>query len=142
MKLEHEIKHGIFIRKILYALKTSTDKIVIKASGANKKYLTFDNFVDLLNGKTVKTSKLSFEVNWKTLEVNIVKDKLNLRGLETQPIRIIDVNETSVTTQYHLVVYSPKCYSLIPYFPKCYSIIVYKKISTNGTGPYSLHPSC
>ena len=42
MKLEHEIKHGIFIRKFLYALKTSTDKIVIKESGANKKYLTFD----------------------------------------------------------------------------------------------------
>ena len=36
--LEHEINHGIFIRKKLYALKTSTDQIVIKASGANKTF--------------------------------------------------------------------------------------------------------
>jgi hypothetical protein len=54
MKLEHEIKHGIFIRKKLYALKTSTNKTVIKASGANKQFLTFDNFVELLKGKNVE----------------------------------------------------------------------------------------
>ena len=36
--LEHEINHGIFNRKKLYALKTSTDQIVIKASGANKTF--------------------------------------------------------------------------------------------------------
>ena len=113
MKLEQEIKHGIFIRKKLYALKTTKDKIVIKASGANKNFLLFDNFVELLNGKYVETSRLSFEVNWKSLEVNIVKVSLSLRGIDTQPIRIKDVNETSSTTQYPLVVYSPNRYTLI-----------------------------
>ena len=111
--LEHEINHGIFIRKKLYALKTSTDQIVIKASGANKHFLTFDNFVELLKGQNVETSRLSFEVDWKSLAVNIVKVSLTLRGLDTPPIRITDVNETTLTTPYPLVVYSPKNYSLI-----------------------------
>jgi len=38
MKLEHIIKHGIFIRKKLYAIITDQNKEVIKASGAKSKF--------------------------------------------------------------------------------------------------------
>jgi len=41
MKLEHIIKHGIFIRKKLYAIITDQNKEVIKASGAKSKFLSF-----------------------------------------------------------------------------------------------------
>ena len=83
-----------------------------------KHFLTFDNFVELLKGQNVETSRLSFEVDWKSLAVNIVKVSLTLRGLDTPPIRITDVNETTLTTPYPLVVYSPKCYSLIVWSDK------------------------
>jgi len=53
MKLEHIIKHGIFIRKKLYAIITDQNKEVIKASGAKSKFLSFDNFITLLNGNNV-----------------------------------------------------------------------------------------
>ncbi|TQF64765.1 hypothetical protein PNOK_m000048 (mitochondrion) [Pyrrhoderma noxium] len=119
----------------------SKDKIVIKASGANTKNLTFDNFVGLLNGKIVETSRLSFEVNWKTLDVNIVKVKLSLRGLEKQPIRIINVNETSLTTQFPLVVYSPKSYPLVMYSHKCYSLIVWSDKTNLSNGQEASTPT-
>ena len=127
--------------KKLYALKTSKDKIVIKASGANTKNLTFDNFVGLLNGKIVETSRLSFEVNWKTLDVNIVKVKLSLRGLEKQPIRIINVNETSLTTQFPLVGYSPMSYPLVMYSHKCYSLIVWSDKTNLSNGQEASTPT-
>lgn len=95
-------------------------KIIIKASGANKKILTFNNFIDLLNGKDVKTSRIAFEVDWKTLTINIVKVPLTLQGLETQPVRILNpiLNGEEVAISllrtYPIVIYSPKCYFFVP----------------------------
>ena len=51
MKLEALIEHGIFIIQKLYAIKEYNGKVIIKASGTNKKELTFDTYVRLLNGK-------------------------------------------------------------------------------------------
>ena len=94
-----------------------------------------------MNGKNVETSRLSFEVNWKTLDVNIVKVKLSLRGLEKQPIRIINVNETSLTTQFPLVVYSPKSYPLVMYSHKCYSLIVWSDKTNLSNGQEASTPT-
>lgn len=111
MKLEYEIKHGIFIRKKRYAIKTSTDKIIIKVSGANKHNLNFNHFIDLLKGKNVKTKRLSFNVDWAKLEVHIVESTINLQGLVIEPIRILNKQTLTQT----------KAIS----FPKAYPLIIY-----------------
>lgn len=48
MKLEHKIKDGVFSRKKLYAIINDKDKLIIKASGADKNKLTFDDILNLL----------------------------------------------------------------------------------------------
>lgn len=82
MKLEYDIKEGIFIRKKCYAIKTRSDDIIIKSSGTNPRNLFYENFIDLLNGKDVETENTTFKVNWKDMLINITKRKIILKGLK------------------------------------------------------------
>ena len=115
MKLEYEIKHGIFIRKKRSAIKSSTDKIIIKASGANNQNLNFNHFVDLLNGKSVETKRLSFKVDWANLEVKIVESTIILQGLDKEPIRILNKKTQTKTQTQTQAISFPKAYPLIIY---------------------------
>lgn len=130
MKLEHEIKHGIFIRKKLYAIKTSSDKIVIKASGANNKNLTFDNFKQLLNGNNVIIKRKTFNVNWKTLEVVIVEGSLTLQGLKHPPIRLDNSDsQKGLSDLAGGGAFIGGATSMAISYPKAYPLIVYYKDS-------------
>jgi DNA polymerase type B, organellar and viral len=63
MKLEHVIKHGIFIRKKLYAIKTidgGENKTIIRSSGVDKNLLTFEDFEKLLKGENLMKERFSF----------------------------------------------------------------------------------
>jgi len=117
MKLEHIIKHGIFIRKKLYAIITDQNKEVIKASGAKSKFLSFDNFITLLNGNNVVSERLSFNVIWKELKINIVKTPIILKGLNHQPLTSFNTTDTnfkfiSIPKSYPLIIYSKNILNL------------------------------
>jgi len=117
MKLEHIIKHGIFIRKKLYAIITDQNKEVIKASGAKSKFLSFDNFITLLNGNNVVSERLSFNVIWKELKINIVKTPIILKGLNHQPLTLFNTTDTnfkfiSIPKSYPLIIYSKNILNL------------------------------
>ena len=86
MKLEFDIEEGIIIREKLYALRDKKGKNKIAASGGNKKMLTFNNFKELLEGKEVITNRTSFKVNWRNLNVNVVKEDIKLKGKKIDSI--------------------------------------------------------
>jgi len=104
MKLEHIIEEGIFIRKKLYAIKDNLGKIIIKSSGVKPSTLNYDKFKLLLSGKTVKCVGLSFEVNWKNLNINIVNRSIKLNGL---PGNIIDINNHYDINFKKIITYKP-----------------------------------
>jgi len=104
MKLEHEIEEGIFIRKKLYALKTTNNQEVIKSSGVKSSSLNYDKFKLLLSGDSVKCEGLTFQVQWKDLDINIVNRSINLQGLNS---KIIDISDH----------YDINFKSIIPYIP-------------------------
>jgi len=90
MKLEHEIKEGIFIRKKLYSLKNMNNQVTIKSSGVKITSLNYDKFKLLLAGNSVKTEGLSFNVIWKNLDIDIVNRSITLNGLKSKKIHIND----------------------------------------------------
>ena len=82
MKLEFDIEQGFLIRKKLYALKNKEGIVKIAAAGTDKKCLNFKDFEDLSEGKEILTNRTSFKVDWKNLNVNIVKEEINLKGIK------------------------------------------------------------
>ncbi len=73
MKLEHEIKNGIFIRKNLYYLLNSNNVEIIKSSGIDSSNLNYDIFIKLLNGESIEVPRTNFRVEWKTLNIKVVE---------------------------------------------------------------------
>lgn len=80
-KLEHEIKKGIFIRNKLYIIQNSEGNYIVKASGVDGNKLNWNSFVDLLNGKDILTDKTSFNIKWSQLNLDVVRQKIKLRGV-------------------------------------------------------------
>lgn len=74
------------------------------------KNLTFDDFIKLLNGEDVQTKRLSFNVHWETLDVNIVENTISLYGLKGQPKTLFN----TIDTNFKAISY-PKAYPLIVY---------------------------
>jgi len=63
MKLEHKIKKGVFARKKLYAIQNDKDKFIIKASGADKNKLKYDDILNISKGESIVTYRKSFRVS-------------------------------------------------------------------------------
>jgi hypothetical protein len=82
MKLEYHIKEGIIIRNKLYALVTPDKGVVIKSSGVNNRKLNYNDFKELLNGKTIEIKSTAFLVGWKNLRVNVAERKIKLKGIK------------------------------------------------------------
>jgi len=80
MKLEHNIKDGVFARKKLYAFFNDEDKLIIKASGADKKKLTFNDILNISQGQDVETYRKVFRTSWNKLNVSIELVKIQLKG--------------------------------------------------------------
>ncbi len=80
MKIVNEISKGIFINKKLYAIKDNKSNVIIKASGADSKRLKWSDFEELNKGNNIKTKRVSFEVNWKKLNITIVDNEITLKG--------------------------------------------------------------
>ena len=88
-KLEHEIKRGIFIRNKLYIIENINNQFIIKASGVDAKSLDWNKFVDLLNGNNIVTKRISFNVLWSQMKLDIVEQDINLHGI-TNNIEVDD----------------------------------------------------
>ena len=82
MKLEHEVKEGIFIRKKLYCILNSNNKEIIKASGIDPSKLNYNFFVKLLTGESIEIERTDFNLDWKTLDLNVVNSKITVQGLK------------------------------------------------------------
>jgi len=99
MKLEQEISKGIFIKKKLYYLLNSKGQEIIKSSGIDSSKLNYNLFIKLLNGETLSLKRTNFNVEWKTLNINVVDSKVEIQGL-TGEIKTIyntpDVNFKSI----------------------------------------------
>src|ERR1700727_3378030 len=78
-KLEGEILKGIFVRSKLYMYEDINGNIKKVASGVNAKELTYQDYIDLGNGKSVRTHKLKMNVNWKNLNIKIFNENITLQ---------------------------------------------------------------
>jgi hypothetical protein len=63
MKLEQKIKSGVFARKKLYAIINENDKLIIKASGADKNKLTYQDILNISKGESIVTYKKCFRTS-------------------------------------------------------------------------------
>src|SRR5258708_3754493 len=81
MKLECDIKEGIFIRKKLYYLLTHKNGEIIKSSGIDSSKLNYNIFLNLLSGKPAEISRKMFRVGCKDLTINVVNSNVTIQGL-------------------------------------------------------------
>lgn len=81
MKLEQIIKQGIFIKKKLYCLINPDNKERIVSSGIDSSKLNYNSFEQLLYGESIEVESTKFNVDWKTLNIKVVKSKLKIYGL-------------------------------------------------------------
>jgi len=63
MKLEYEIKRGIYLDKKLYAVETTNDKIIKKAVGMNSRQLSIDDYFNFVKGYSLTTSDTIFKID-------------------------------------------------------------------------------
>jgi len=81
IKLEQEIKEGIFIKKKLYCILNSQNQEIIKSSGLDSSKLNYNSFINLLNGESVEIEITNFNLDWKTLNINIKNSIIKIQGL-------------------------------------------------------------
>ncbi len=84
MKLVHKINKGIFIKKKLYCIENFNKEITIKSSGIDSSKLNLEIFKKLLKGESVKVERTNFNVDWKTLTINVISSNILIEGLTTK----------------------------------------------------------
>jgi len=81
LKLEHEIKKGIFISGKTYCFITTQGKYINKAKGVKSSSLEYEDYVSLINNTNVKTaSKISNKVDWTEAHVLITNNTITLNA--------------------------------------------------------------
>jgi hypothetical protein len=63
MKLEYSIKRAVYASKKLYAVECTDGRLIKKAVGMNSNQLTFQDYIDYLNGKPLKTNLIQFNID-------------------------------------------------------------------------------
>jgi hypothetical protein len=63
LKLESEVKKGIFIKKKLYYILNSENQEIIKSSGLNSSRLNLELFKKLLKGESITIKRTNFNVD-------------------------------------------------------------------------------
>lgn len=77
-KLEGELIKGIFVRSKLYMYEDLNDKVKKVAAGVNANDLSYQDYIDLVNGKRVTSQILKMNVNWNELEIRMIKQSITL----------------------------------------------------------------
>lgn len=88
MKLEHIIQEGIFIAPKTYALKTVEGRLITKAKGVNIP-LTWQNYVDLLQGNTLNLQQQYWKRDLIGGTVNIIDQNYSLKGRKSDSLALI-----------------------------------------------------
>ena len=81
MKLVSNIKHGIFIKKKLYCILDSDNKVTIKSSGIDSSRLNYNSFIKLLKGESLTVDRTNFNLDWEEFNVNVEKSDILIQGL-------------------------------------------------------------
>ena len=81
-------REGIIIRKKLYALKTKDKGLIVKSSGVNPYKLTYANFKELLENKTVEVQTNTFNVDWSKVKINYLPRIVKLKGIYMQDHKV------------------------------------------------------
>jgi len=99
MKLVSKINEGILIRKKLYCIIDSNNQEIIKSSGVASSRLNYESFKKLLNGESIVIERTNFNVDWKTLNIDIINSNIVIQGLSGEVKTIYnttDVNFKSI----------------------------------------------
>lgn len=115
MRLVQEIKKGIFIRKKLYYILNKDDQVLIVSSGLDSSKLNYNMFLNLLNGESVEIETTKFNVDWKTLDVNVVKSKLVVQALKGKIKTIYNTPDVNYRFVSFPIKYSIIIHPLFPY---------------------------
>ena len=128
MKLVHEIKKGIFIKKKLYCLINTNNQVIIKSSGVESKNLTYESFLRLLKGETIVIKGTNFNVEWKGLNINVVETSTKIHGLSGLSGKVKTIH--NITDVNYKFISFPIKYNLIihPMFPYLEPIVEPEKI--------------
>ena len=82
LKLEHEIEEGIFIRKKFYCIKNLNNIEIVKTSGIDSTRLNYNSFIKLFKGESLTIERTKFNIEWNSLNVNVVKSNIVVQGLQ------------------------------------------------------------
>jgi len=116
MKLVHEIKKGIFIKKKLYCIIDTNNQEIIKSSGIDSSKLNYKSFLKLLNGESIEIERTKFNVEWKNLNLNVVESKITIKGLVGKVktmLNTTDVNFKAISfpKKYNLIIHPEYLYT-------------------------------
>ena len=115
MRLVHEIKQGIFIRKKFYYLLTTDNKEIIKSSGIDSSKLDYNSFKKLLDGESIEVPSVKFNVDWNNLNINVVESNLLIKGLRGNVKTIYNTPDVNYKFISFPVKYSIIIHPLYPY---------------------------
>jgi hypothetical protein len=81
MKLEYSIKRAVYASKKFYAVECTDGRLIKKAVGMNSNQLTFQDYIDYFNGKSLKTNLVQFNIDWSSLQIRVkTKEKCKLNN--------------------------------------------------------------
>ncbi len=92
MRLIYKVNSGIFIKKKLYCILDENNNLIVKSSGIDPSKLNYKLFEQLLLGNSVEVTGTSFNVDWKTLNINVVDSQITIQGLKGE-IKTIPNNQ-------------------------------------------------
>jgi len=110
MKLVHQIKEGIFIKKKLYCIIDSEGNEIIKSSGIDSSRLNYNHFIKLLSGESITIVRKRFNVDWNDLSVKNVKSNINVHGLIENVKTINNIKDSNLR-----FISFPVKYNIIPH---------------------------
>lgn len=113
-KLEHEIKHGIFITGKTYCLLLHNGDFIKRAKGVDPSSLTYDNYIELGVGLSIMSSKTASIKDYSKGSVSIENQNILLSS-DVYDKRIKIPNTLSYYTIYGYDMHSILLYLSIYY---------------------------
>lgn len=115
LKLEHEVKQGIFISGKIYWFMTKDGKIINRAKGINSSSLSYDDYASLLHDKNVYTAKKKqSKIDWSIGHV-VIEEKDNITINSNNYTKRVKIHSDEVWVDTKPVFINNIDKSLIPY---------------------------
>jgi len=109
-----KLKKGYFKKK-LYCILNKNNQEIIKASGIDSSKLNYKSFLKLFNGESLNIEKTSFNIEWKDLNIKVLKSNIRIKGLTGKVKTIYNTNDVnykyiSFPVKYNLIVHPEYLY--------------------------------